>query len=649
MFDTNVGFCGGYFGKTEYTANGPKFRKLGRKATLENIYEVIDDGEEKVYLKLSTDFMGKRKYAYILAGQFMEAKTIKSLSNVGFDVTSATFNAFVDSIRIQIEDFDAHGYAPTPAYEYLGWVHPADEDDNVLYYRASALIGYPQAAKYIGSYDIEPCGSYEIWRNMVLTDVVPYPTLQLVLIAALASVVVGILSFATPIENPVVHLNLPSGRGKSTAGSLGGSVLGRPFDGTLPVKDEDNRTVERHSIYQSWGSTDNALVATQAGNRGAVVVLNELGKSLTKNMTRVLFDISEGSDKKRLTSTLEQRSSKGYATTFLSTGESSLLEKCNTRLEGLAVRVMEITSELTTDAFHSNRIKDTCFSNCGHAAPMMAQYLLDQGGIDYVLPKYKKYVADLRATFPPSPSKDRFVEKFAALFMTTLDIASDALGIPFDKQGLLDFLLAYDQEHGADRDTSASSYGILIQLFNSQQNKFMVRYDKTYPHSMTPDELPSNPHLECWGRITHLVKDHSDSRLIIQEIEVRKLVLEKLLKDQGFDNKATCIAAWRKADVLDAEDATHPCRKRKLDPTADTGSHEAVYVFRVFATDEDAAKIHAAQQPKKQAISRLTRASTPNKQMSKIKELLNSIREEDEDDARNAHPKRGRSDPQSQL
>lgn len=633
MFDTNIGFCGGYFGKIDYTPNGPKFRKLGRKATLENIYEVIDDGEEKVYLKLSTDFMGKRKYAYILVGQFMEAKTIRSLSNVGFDVTSANFNAFVDSIRIQIEDFDAQGYGPTPAYEYLGWVHPPDEDEEVLYYRAATLIGYPQDAKYIGSYDVEPQGLYEVWRDMVIADIVPYPTLQLVLIAALASVVIGILSFATPIENPVVHLNLPSGKGKSTAGYLAASIAGRPFDGTLPVQDEDGRAIERHSLYQSWGSTDNAMIATQAGNRGAVTVLNELGKSLTKNMTRIIFDLSEGSDKKRLTSTLEQRSSKGYATTFVSTGESSLLEKCNTRLEGLAVRVMEITSELTKDSYHANRIKDACFSNCGHAAPMMAQYILDQGGIAYVLPMYKQYVKDLRAIFPPSPNKDRFVEKFAALFMTTLDIAKDALDIPFGKQGLLDYLLTYDQEHGAERDTSASSYDLLLQLFNSQLGKFIVRYSKEYPRSMTPDQPPTNPIAECWGRVTHLVKEHSDGRLIIQEIEVRKLILEKLLRDQGFDNKATCIAAWKKADVLDPEDPTHACRKRKLDPTAETGSYEAVYVFRVFATDEDAAEIHAAQQPKKQARANLPQASTATKQMSKIRDLLDTVSEEDEEDA----------------
>ena len=583
MIDTNVGFNGGYYGKTEYTPNGPKFRKLGIKATLENIYEVIDGDTEDVFLKLSTDFLGKRKYAYVLKGQFMEPKTVKSLANVGFDVTTATFHAFVDSIRIQIEDIDAKGYGPTLAYNYLGWIHPPDEDAGVLYYRAATLIGHPQDAKYISNYDVERRGLYSTWHDMVVTDVVPYPTLQLVLIAALASVVIGILAFATPIENPVVHLNLPSGKGKSTAGYLAASIMGRPFDGTLPITDEDGRTVERHSCYQSWGSTDNAMIASMAGNRGSVVVLNELGKSLTKNMTRILFDLSEGSDKRRLTSTMEQRSSKGYATTFISTGESSLLEKCDTKLEGLAVRVMEITSDLTKDSWHANRIKDTCFANCGHAAPMMAQYIIDQGGIEYVLPMYKQYVTDLRATFPPSPNKDRFVEKFAALFMTTLDIAKEALGIPFDKQSLLDYLLAYDQEHGAERNTSATSYEIILQECMTQIHKFYKRTDKSDRSSIAALDSPIAPIGECWGRITAMSKRHTDGRIIIQEVEVRKKTLEDLLTKNGFTNRSTCIEAWKAMDVLDYEDPAHPCRKRKVDPNA---AKEKVYVFRIF--DEDA-------------------------------------------------------------
>lgn len=159
---TNIAIKGNYYGRFVQNSEGYKFVKLGRKVTLENIYEVIDGAKEDVYLKLSADFLGKTKYAYILMGQFLEPKTIKSLADIGFDITTANYSAFVDSLRIQLEDFDAQGYAPTSTYEHLGWMHPPDEDEETLYYRASTLVGCPQDSRYIGSYDVEPRGSFDI-------------------------------------------------------------------------------------------------------------------------------------------------------------------------------------------------------------------------------------------------------------------------------------------------------------------------------------------------------------------------------------------------------------------------------------------------------------------------------------------------------
>ena len=69
--------------------------------------------------------------------------------------------------------------------------------------------------------------------------------------------------------------------------------------------------------------------------------------------------------------------------------------------------------------------------------------------------------------------------------------------------------------------------------------------------------------------------------------------MEELLKSNGYTNKSTCVAAWRSLGVLNAEDATHPCRSRKIDPTAAKGTSEDVFVLRVFADDSAAAEIRA--------------------------------------------------------
>ena len=588
---TTTKIQGDQFG-TMYRADDKKikFRPLGKLPVLEEVLESIED--EKVYFKLRSSFFGRQKIAYIQHGDLLDPQLGKELSDLGFDVTKTLLNHYIDAIRLQEELLEARGTVPTAAYAHLGWIQLPYTDPNTgqicfkLCYRSFRLLGDNRPEKYIGQYDIAPTGDYEAWRQLMIDEVIPFPALQLVLVAALSAVIAGLLAIKIPMENGLVHLNLPSGKGKSTAGYVAAATAGRPFDGTMTAIDEDGKVVEKQSIYQSWGATDNAMVATQAGNRGVVTVLNELGKNLSKNMTRLIFDLSEGSDKKRLNTDLKARVSKGYSTTFISTGESSLLEKCDTKLEGLAVRVMEITKPLTKDAEHANRIKDGCFANCGFAAPKLAQHIIKKGGVDYVLPKYKSWVAKLRARFPEGPSMERFVDKFAALFVTTAEIAAEALKLPFDIDGLLNFLEEYDQEHGAERNTSASSYEIILQDCMTQIHRFHKRTDKSVRSSLTELDFAPTPVGECWGRLTRMSKRHTDGRMINQEVEVRKNVLEDLLKKHGFTNKSTCIDAWKAMGVLDYEDEKHPCRSRKVDPYAEK---EKVYVLRVF--DEDVAKL----------------------------------------------------------
>ena len=204
---------------------------------------------------------------------------------------------------------------------------------------------------------------------------------------------------------------------------------------------------------------------------------------------------------------------------------------------------------------------------------------------------------------------------------TTAEIAAKALNLPFDVDGLITFLEEYDQEHGAERNTSAASYDLIIQICRSQQHKFYVRHDKSLPKMRLANEVASSPAGECWGRITNMAKEHTDGRLIVQEFEIRKEALHDLLVSKGYTNRSTCIAAWKQLGVLDYEDETHACRSRKIDPTAAKGSDDNVYVLRVFADNETAAEIRAekieeakkaatAKQKKIKNINRLTNELT---------------------------------------
>lgn len=598
MIKSNVAINNGEYGVLLFSQKGPKFLPHGKAPTLDEVLENIED--ETIHFKLSTPYCGKRKIAYIEHSALADNDSVKKLSSLGFDFTKETYKEFAEAVRLLEEQFEVNGGRPTLAYRSLGWIQHVESDpltgreDEKLCFRCHKLIGSSQRATYIGKFDIVPAGSFDVWRKMVIKDVIPHPALQLVLIAALSSVVVGLLSLEIPIENVITHLDLPSSKGKSSACYLAASTIGNPFEGTKRRPDRDGKKVDKQSLYQSWGSTDNALIASQAGNYGAVVVLNELGKCTSKNLERVVYDLSEGSDRKRLTTTLETRISEGYATSFISSGEASLLDKCKSKFEGLAIRVLEINSELTKDAAHSRRIKNTCMQNYGFASPMLAKYILEHGGFEMVNWRYNYWKKKLPALFPKTPNVERFIEKFAAIFLTTAWIATEALGIQFDCANLLNFLIDREKVMGTSRSTSLDSYEKLLQEFNVNRDKFIVRTHKSCTGKIAENEYVSAHNGLCWGRITNMAILHPDGRIQTREYEVFPNVVEKILKDSGFENRSTCITAWRNAGVLDAEDDTHAKRKRKIEFNDEPGYSSKVYVFREFA-DPDEAKIILAE------------------------------------------------------
>lgn len=538
------------------------------------------------------DYLGKSKTLHILRDEISDPNLIKLLSRKGGAGAKDSYRYLVDTLLQQEEDFEANGSDVTPVYENLGWINlpEYDNDGKLLGYRqcfrANELLGHCDAT-YIGSFDVAPYGSYKVWKKMIIEEIIPTPVLQLVIVAALSAVVLGLIAPYRSCENPIIHLCYASGKGKTTALECAASTAGKVFDGEHYEIDEYGQPVVKHSVFQSWSSTDNAMITRQAGNRGIVTVLNELGKSMSNNMTRLIFDLSEGSDKVRLSKDLRLRVSEGYSTVFISCGESSLLDRCKSKYEGLRIRVMEINKPITTSPKQARRIKITCRENGGFAAAMLAQYIIDQGGANYVLPIYDRWMDDLQNVMTSTNSKERFIEKFAALFMATAEIATDALRIPFDIEGLQNFLVEYDREADDGRNTSADSYEVILSQCRINLHRFYVKYDRSLKSHPTSYDQPNVPKAECWGRVTYMSKLWSDSKVIVEEFEVRKEIVEKILRENGFQNKSTCEEAWKAAKVLDYEGPGHPCRKRKIDPTAPEGSKERVYVFRVFCDPAD--------------------------------------------------------------
>lgn len=617
-FFTTADIQGDYYGFWKTDRNKVStFRRCGKKITLERIRESIETG--KFWFTLLFDYLAKPRRVTIPRQEIAETSLITTLSAVGADVTRQHFDTLVDSIRLQEHDLSDQGYTPDRVYEHLGWINDRyyDENGNIvgtqLCYRAATLVGGKPAA-YVGPYKVTSMGNFDKWRDMVKTEVVGHTAMEVVLIAGLSAVVNGLISRHTTAENPIVHLNYGSRTGKTTTTALAGSAFGETFSGEREVSDKQGNFKRFKSIHGTWGATDNAVITDCAGNRGAVIVLNELGKFRGKDMSYLVFDLSEGSDKKRLNGQLEVTLSQGYDTTIISCGEASLLSRCQTKLDGLANRVLEIEKPLTTDADHAARIKQVIAENNGHAAPMLAKHILDCGGLTYALSTYHKWERDLKATFPQGETTGSFIEKFAALFMATAEMATAALGIPFDLKGLQKFFEDHELENGAKRNVAATSYEVVLEACRTNINSFYR-------------EGKGEPLGRAFGRVDYPNKLQSNGMVLVEEYMVRQDFLEETLARHHFPNLKTCARQWKQMGVLDYEKGRNT-RSRHIDPSST--DDENVYVFPIYQQTTVANTMLAKTKQKKAAHSTIVAASkVPT---TKVGSKMPSLLSDDEDE-----------------
>lgn len=614
-FSTSADIVGDSYGKNEYdTNNNCKFVPLGRAVFVNEIVDNIETQETS--LKISFRHRdGKLKHTTVSHQGIGDGNIITELAKAGADVPKKNANIVIDTIRLQEDDIELSGQGVSRIYKGLGWIRLPFEDSSGQIvgskwcFRSASLIGHISAT-YSGDYMVSPKGSYEVWRDMVKTEILGRPTLEILLVAGLSAVINGLIAPVTTGENPIVHVSFASGKGKSTIGHLLASTAGKPFNGQQIVYQRDGTIKNKKSLYRSWGATETAIIQGCAGNRGAVVIFNELSKlKKSVDVDNVIYNLSEGSDKDRGSPEQTIKQTDYYATTFISFGESSLLEKCKGKEEGLRIRVMEIEKPLTESAEHADKISKVCYENNGFAAPMIAKYILDNGGITEVLKIYEKYKDTLPAQMPDTPSKERFIAKFAALFMTTAEIATSALNIPFDLQGILNWLQEYENENGKERNTSASSYEKIIEDCRINSCNF---YRNGY------DE----PKTVAWGTIKYFTDKVYQGKLLQEEYAIRKTRLQEILDKYHFPNIKTCIGQWKAAGVL-SHDSDKPTRSRKIGPRAEAS--EDVYVFLVFSNSN-----HTA--PKSKLVSQATAESSNNlSSNSKLDYLLSESEDEDDE------------------
>lgn len=536
------------------------FEKKGILLKLEEVLKNVENGE--VRFCLSFDYLGEQQKITLPRSALLDTTQLNPLVSIGVDISPKTKDIFVDSLRLQEHLYGINGNNINPIFENLGWL--SLKNVSTPCFRSLSLIG--DTGDYVGDFKISPMGSFDVWRDMILHDVIGDIIAEITLLASLSSVLIVPISEVIDIGNSILHLYGISGSGKSTDAMLAASVAGEPFEGDRRVQDSNGDYKTERSIYRSWGATQNALISSCAGNNGYPIVLNELGKCIEKDLTTAVYNLSEGTDKLRMTKDMNCKQSESFHTTIISVGEHSLIERCKDKADGLHIRVLELETERTLyGAERADRIKKVCKENNGHALPMITEYIIDNDKYDYVKEKYIEIYSALLNRWIKYDNYERFVAKFAALYLTTAEIAKEALAIQFSTIEIEEYILEHDKKNHKKRNSSMSAFEVLIETFLSNQN-----------HFIEGNRIPNG---ECWGKIeTPMLKDPS-GKVVVKRYLVFKNILEKLLQENGYKNINTCVKAWKSEGLLDFEEG-HSTRKRRIYPESKEQSR--VYVFNVY-------------------------------------------------------------------
>ena len=595
---------------TNATKNKPSvFVPLGNAVLVKKITKNIETNA--VRLELAVDYMGNTNTLTIDREELSDNRLIQSLNKIGAKAPKAYFDILVASIMRQEADLEQNGYKPSLVYSHLGWLHVPmrDETGNIigrqLHYRANRLLG-GCCAKYDGPYSVTPMGSPDMWRNMVKQQIIGHTPLELILLASLSAVVNGLIGPVTTGENPIFHVCGPSGCGKTTALYAASSVYGVPYEGEKRHTNKMSEITINRSFLGSWCATENSTTAQCCGNMGAAIILNELGKFDGKDMSRICYNLGEGTDKTRLDQRMITYTSESYATTIISSGEISLLDRCTSKVTGLQVRVLEIYDQLTDTPAQARTIKDVSRNHNGWAGPALAQYILDNGGLNMVLATFQGYRNSLPAQFPVNTTTARFIEKFVALIMTTAELASKALDLPFDTAGILQYFVDHESNNGSSRNMTLDSYRVMIEACVTHKTFFYVK------------DAPI-PATKSFGRITYPKTILPDGRVVIEQYEIRRSFVEATLHKHNFPNPIACYRQWRDMGVLDHEQGKFT-RGRKIDPSAE--KEENVFVLRVFGDTS----VTPPLKPKSKLIKRPLAKPSPQ-----LIAMLDETTEEDED------------------
>lgn len=393
--------------------------------------------------------------------------------------------------------------------------------------------GIGVSSLYQGELKIKPSGDFTKWKEMCKTEIIGTP-MEFILAVAGTAPILDYFRKELHIGNIIVSLVGESSTGKTTAGCLGVSAGSKcSFQGDSMVATfADSQNSLMHSIHSAFP------------------MLIDEGSLLQRNPTNLIYALAEGKEKGRLTQELKKAESITFSTAIFMTSEKSILQLCD-KNTGLLIRCLEIEGMVWTKSAESaDIIKKICEENYGFLVPRIAERLLtaeNEGRKKEILEQYDKYRKEIVSRAKEGGRYNPLTERFAktvAVICLGSDMVSEILDIKLD----IEMLLKMIEEHSAVSDCEKIDIGeramsYLCQYISVHYTEFVKSREGTNAKTDIPKD--------CKGRMHSLgIKTLENGLMTGTEMYIAEIILEKILREGGFQDKKVVLKRWKEAGYL---------------------------------------------------------------------------------------------------
>lgn len=489
----------------------------------------INIDTNNVMLPITTKYLNRDIKILIPRDKAMSKREIIKLSLQGADVTEENAKYHIRSIEYQERKIGR----VNNTHSELGFAKYKEKEIFKLYKAIN------EDSSYVGALDLKPKGNLGNYLDDLREHVVPYKNISLAFALGVSSSIVAKLNMHyKDINTLLVHLFAESTKGKSTAAMLAISVWGNP-------------NLSGGGLYNTWNSTENALLTSLAGNYGIAYALDELSMSKIEDTTSLIYNLVGGKDKARLTKDIELRAAATWTTSIISTGEVSLLSKAKNNT-GLDIRVLELGGIVwTEDANHSDQVKALVNRNYGVFGADFVKRL-----IEFPADRLKEIFEEEREIFIQKVKEKNIQDdmlsrtscKYAIVTLTIRLINSryKDRGIILDIEGIRELLVDTEINSINRRGIKRKAEDWLIQYIESNASKFKSGKE-------------TNTNVDYWGTRKELPNGELEVAILTNKFEEimrkgkfedTKVVLEQLKKEGKLEYEAGRLTRKRKVNAI---------------------------------------------------------------------------------------------------